>query len=922
VTLAGLGFASYANFGWTTVPSPNATAQSINYSNVYINALTCISKIECWIVGYSVPYGYGGIQQLIERWDGTSWSMSDLPPDLQNDVSLHSVACVANDDCWAVGDTNTSYHRTVIEHWDGIQWERVDSPNTDTYQDNTLFGVACSSATECWAVGGFNNGTLIEHWDGVAWTIASSPSPSGTGSDSLFDVTCESASDCWAVGSYLNWSSPQTYQTLVEHWDGLSWNVVGSPNAQLSRYNSNQLHSVTCNSATDCWAVGYAADLSNGGYASLVEHWDGHAWSLTSSATNDNVTELRRVTCASANDCWIAGNSAGHTITQHWNGSSWSVVSSVDKDPAQWNALHGLACLDETDCWAVGDYSDYKAGVNQSLAEHWNGQSWGIVSSANPNKIVIRAEPNELHGVTCVSDSDCWAVGHVANLNAETYYSTLIEHWDGKEWTIAELRPVSDSYTELESVTCLASWDCWAAGYAGIQTLIEHWDGNVWTVVPSPSVPPTFNSIHNIACTSASDCWAVGSAGDNTSGGAFPLIERWDGTSWTVAAAPPVSGVSSSGLHDVACTSASECWAVGSAQISGVQRSETIIARWNGSTWVLADSPNPGNYNYLTGVSCASASDCWATGYYADGTAYQLLLEHWNGGSWSVVPALTSSNWNKYPENVTCASSSECWLVGYQNIDNGPWHPLIANWDGTAWAEIPSATSNDTGTDMLLDIACSPESRRWAVGFDNQDAFTTQTFIEQYISSSTPIYTIFANASPMIGGSVTGVGRYTAGSDVSVSATPNAGYNFANWTENGAVVSTSPTYNFTATSTRSLAANFVPYPKVTLSVSPNKIGKGASAIFTATATTINPSQALIVNYNVSGTAVFGSDYTLSGNPNQLTIPPGQSSGTITLNAITAATKGSEKATLTLNAGSGYDLAGAKKIRATVTIKNK
>ena len=69
-------------------------------------------------------------------------------------------------------------------------------------------------------------------------------------------------------------------------------------------------------------------------------------------------------------------------------------------------------------------------------------------------------------------------------------------------------------------------------------------------------------------------------------------------------------------------------------------------------------------------------------------------------------------------------------------------------------------------------------------------------------------YMVSATANPTGGGSVTGAHAYTHGSTATLTAYPSEGYNFINWTENGEVVSTSPTYQFVVTSDRSLQANF------------------------------------------------------------------------------------------------------------------
>ena len=69
-------------------------------------------------------------------------------------------------------------------------------------------------------------------------------------------------------------------------------------------------------------------------------------------------------------------------------------------------------------------------------------------------------------------------------------------------------------------------------------------------------------------------------------------------------------------------------------------------------------------------------------------------------------------------------------------------------------------------------------------------------------------YTITATANPTEGGSVTGAGTFTYGQSVTLRATANTGYHFVNWKENGSVVSTNANYSFTATTSRTLVANF------------------------------------------------------------------------------------------------------------------
>ena len=68
--------------------------------------------------------------------------------------------------------------------------------------------------------------------------------------------------------------------------------------------------------------------------------------------------------------------------------------------------------------------------------------------------------------------------------------------------------------------------------------------------------------------------------------------------------------------------------------------------------------------------------------------------------------------------------------------------------------------------------------------------------------------TITTGSSSASAGSAAGDGVYAVGATVNVIATPKTGYAFVNWTQNGAPVSTAPSYLFTANTNRTLVANF------------------------------------------------------------------------------------------------------------------
>jgi List-Bact-rpt repeat protein/flagellar hook capping protein FlgD len=76
------------------------------------------------------------------------------------------------------------------------------------------------------------------------------------------------------------------------------------------------------------------------------------------------------------------------------------------------------------------------------------------------------------------------------------------------------------------------------------------------------------------------------------------------------------------------------------------------------------------------------------------------------------------------------------------------------------------------------------------------------------VANFVPAWTIATSASPAYGGTTAGDGAYNDGAPVTVTAVPNAGFAFVDWTEFGVEVSTSASYGFAAAADRALTANF------------------------------------------------------------------------------------------------------------------
>ena len=94
------------------------------------------------------------------------------------------------------------------------------------------------------------------------------------------------------------------------------------------------------------------------------------------------------------------------------------------------------------------------------------------------------------------------------------------------------------------------------------------------------------------------------------------------------------------------------------------------------------------------------------------------------------------------------------------------------------------------------------------IAFKYEGTYAHNWYVDDFSISEIPTYYISATASPSAGGSVSGAGIYIQGASCTLTATANSGYTFANWTKNGTVVSTNPTYTFTVNSGGNYVAHF------------------------------------------------------------------------------------------------------------------
>jgi hypothetical protein len=354
-----------------------------------------------------------------------------------------------------------------------------------------LTGMACPSSTNCFAVGFFSESgsgmdkTLIERWNGVHWAVVASPNPAGAKFSRLFGVGCQSASSCFAVGNQYSPTS-RSGKTLIERWNGKAWSLVTSPNPAAGWADPN-LNGVSC-TATACLAVGLRSFTSSDCCKTFVQRWNGTTWATVATPTlaGSSYSRLDGVSCNSTLVCVAVGRSTVNfpkTLVERWNGTKLSVVASPSHSMlGEGDALVGVSCPGTTSCLAVGNYLLGGQGAPATLVERWNGTKWSIGASRDPDR-----SHAELNGVSCPTTTNCIGVGDYSRPSAFSGSKTLIESWNGSAWSIIA-SPNAGTHDTLAAVSCLNTTMCFAAGHGSAASgawnaLIERWNGTTWKLV-------------------------------------------------------------------------------------------------------------------------------------------------------------------------------------------------------------------------------------------------------------------------------------------------------------------------------------------------------------------------------------------------------------------------------------------------------
>jgi hypothetical protein len=305
-----------------------------------------------------------------------------------------------------------------------------------------------------------------------------------------------------------------------------------------------------------------------------------------------------------------------------------------------------MSCPTAGNCSAGGSYliPDFVRATQAFVVGETDGK-WGTAIEVPGIGALNKGMGASVYSVSCSSPGNCSAGGDY--LDASGHQQAFLVTETGGTWgTAFEVRGTATlnagGYASIDSVSCAgAAGNCGAGGYYQtftsskyvIQPFVVTYRKGVWRT--AVEVPGTLAlnqkdaEITSMSCPTAGNCTAGGDYRRAGATQAFVVDET--GGKWALAVEVPGTAALNTGGNaettSLSCTTAGNCSAGGYyTDASGMQAFVTVETS---GTWATAiEVPGTAALNAsgsaeVTSVSCAPAGSCSAGGYYADATGHR-----------------------------------------------------------------------------------------------------------------------------------------------------------------------------------------------------------------------------------------------------------------------------------------------------------
>ena len=424
---------------------------------------------------------------------------------------------------------------------------------------------------------------------------------------------------------------------------------------------------------------------------------------------------IQSISCAAPGECAAGGFTVGDSVTRDHlfhdvlaveRGGTWRQARRVyGADPAVKSSLINSVSCAHGSC-AAGGWFTGSAVTNEHAF---------VVSEANgtigaplevPGTPLTSGGSASVLAVSCADAGACAAGGHSVSKDGDEE-PFVVDETSGGWGTAQPLQDIGKLNKSgrgiVTAISCGAPGDCIAAGTYGDENRVIHafeaeeasgnW-GPARTLPGMDKLTAGESEPMSVSCSGPANCAIAGfyDSSDFKQRQAFVIDEH--GGFWGSAQQVPGTADRNTNhfatVNSVSCTSAGECAAVG--YYSTPDGRHQFVTDERGGTWQPAirdltrkGSPGGGFGVQANAVSCGSPGNCVVTGEFADAhNGSHLFTLNQVGGTWGKVLELPGSaklNVKKFGRllTVSCASAGNCAVGGFYEDAKGNTQGLVAD---------------------------------------------------------------------------------------------------------------------------------------------------------------------------------------------------------------------------------------------------
>jgi hypothetical protein len=275
-------------------------------------------------------------------------------------------------------------------------------------------------------------------------------------------VAAPAADDAWAFGALTSRGAPDTYTSVVRHWNGRRWQRVTLPGAVSAALSGFPSTVAAASAPANVWAFTGAG---------AWVRFNGHRWTsgelpvAVKGGAGNTDGEIQAAVVLSPQDVWALGyyNPVSPLpYIAHYNGRHWKLTNLYLN-----TAIVGASVLGPKDIWAVGQ-------DNTNVLLHFNGRSWKSES------LPSRASGAYFAGVTALSDSRVWVTGDVVGGEGPSVEPGAML-WNGRTLSFDRLKAPAPIFNTVPD----GHGGIWAVAQepgavAGFQPEIWHYSDGRW----------------------------------------------------------------------------------------------------------------------------------------------------------------------------------------------------------------------------------------------------------------------------------------------------------------------------------------------------------------------------------------------------------------------------------------------------------